>query len=44
MGWAITEKEHKEDMELINEIGANTIRLAHYQHDGISMICVTNME
>lgn len=33
MGWAITEKEHKEDMELINEIGANTIRLAHYQHD-----------
>jgi beta-galactosidase len=33
MGWAITKKEHKEDMELINEVGANTIRLAHYQHD-----------
>ncbi len=32
MGWAITEKEHQEDMELIAEIGANTIRLAHYQH------------
>lgn len=32
MGWAITEKEHKEDMELIAELGANTIRLAHYQH------------
>lgn len=32
MGWAITEKEHREDMELIAEIGANTIRLAHYQH------------
>ncbi len=32
MGWAITEKEHKEDMELIKEVGANTIRLAHYQH------------
>lgn len=32
MGWAITEKEHKEDMELIAETGANTIRLAHYQH------------
>lgn len=32
MGWAITEKEHKEDMELIAEVGANTIRLAHYQH------------
>ena len=35
MGWAITEKEHREDMELIAEIGANTIRLAHYQHSGI---------
>ena len=31
MGWAITEKEHIEDMALIREIGANTIRLAHYQ-------------
>lgn len=33
MGWAITKKEHKEDMELIEELGANSIRLAHYQHD-----------
>ena len=33
MGWALTEKEHKEDAELIREIGANTVRLAHYQHD-----------
>ena len=33
MGWAITEKEHKEDINLIKELGANTIRLAHYQHD-----------
>lgn len=32
-GWAITEKEHDEDMALIREVGANTIRLAHYQHD-----------
>jgi beta-galactosidase len=32
MGWAITEKEHKEDMEIIKEVGANSIRLAHYQH------------
>ena len=32
MGWALTEKEHKEDLELIKEVGANTIRLAHYQH------------
>lgn len=31
MGWAITSKEHDEDMELIKEIGANTVRLAHYQ-------------
>ncbi len=33
MGWAITKKEHAEDMALIKELGANTIRLAHYQHD-----------
>ena len=33
MGWAITKKEHLEDMNLICEVGANTIRLAHYQHD-----------
>ena len=33
MGWAITKKEHREDMDLIKEIGANTIRLCHYQHD-----------
>lgn len=32
MGNALTLKEHQEDMELIREIGANTIRLAHYQH------------
>ena len=33
MGWAITKKEHMEDMELIKEVGATSIRLAHYQHD-----------
>ena len=33
MGWAITKKEHNEDMEFIKEIGATSIRLAHYQHD-----------
>ncbi len=32
IGNALTEKEHWEDMALIREIGANTIRLAHYQH------------
>lgn len=31
MGWAITEREHLEDMALIREMGANTVRLAHYQ-------------
>lgn len=31
MGWAITPKEHEEDIALIEEVGANTIRLAHYQ-------------
>ena len=33
MGWAISRKEHEEDMALIREVGANAIRLAHYQHD-----------
>ena len=32
-GNALTPKMHREDMKLIQEIGANTIRLAHYQHD-----------
>ncbi len=32
MGNAITLKEHREDMDMIREIGANSIRLAHYQH------------
>lgn len=32
MGAAISEKEHAEDMALILEMGANTVRLAHYQH------------
>ena len=32
IGNALTEQEHREDMTLIREIGANTIRLAHYQH------------
>ena len=31
MGWALSKKEHQEDVALIKEIGANTIRLAHYQ-------------
>ena len=32
-GNALLPEHHKEDMELIYEMGATTIRLAHYQHD-----------
>jgi beta-galactosidase len=32
MGNALTAREHQEDFDLIREMGANTIRLAHYQH------------
>ena len=33
IGNALLPKHHLEDMDLICEVGANTIRLAHYQHD-----------
>ena len=33
VGNALTHEHHEEDMELICEVGATTIRLAHYQHD-----------
>ena len=32
LGNALTMAEHRRDLELIREIGANTVRLAHYQH------------
>ncbi|MDO4285033.1 MAG: glycoside hydrolase family 2 TIM barrel-domain containing protein [Eubacteriales bacterium] len=32
-GAALTKRMHEEDMAMIRELGANTIRLAHYQHD-----------
>ena len=32
IGNALLPEHHKEDMDLICEMGANTIRLAHYQH------------
>lgn len=32
-GWAISRGDHEEDLSLIEEVGANSIRLAHYQHD-----------
>ncbi len=31
-GNALSLEDHKRDMDIIKEIGANTIRLAHYQH------------
>lgn len=33
LGNALSRENHQKDMELIREIGANTVRLAHYQHD-----------
>ena len=33
VGNALTRAMHEEDIALIKEIGANTLRLAHYQHD-----------
>ena len=32
LGNALTIKEHEEDMAVVRELGANTVRLAHYQH------------
>ncbi|WP_260610644.1 glycoside hydrolase family 2 TIM barrel-domain containing protein [Sphingomonas sp. IC081] len=31
-GWALTPAQHAQDMALVEELGANTIRQAHYQH------------
>jgi len=33
LGNALKPEHHEQDIEMIREIGANTIRLAHYQHD-----------
>lgn len=35
LGNALTKKQFDEDMGFIREIGANTVRLAHYQHSQI---------
>jgi beta-galactosidase len=32
MGWAITPAQHKEDFDLIMEMGCTGIRLSHYEH------------
>lgn len=33
VGNALTKEMHEEDMRIMKEMGANTIRMAHYQHD-----------
>lgn len=33
IGYTLTKADHDEDMAIIRELGANTVRLAHYQHD-----------
>ncbi len=35
IGNALLEEHHREDIDLICEMGANTIRLAHYQHSQV---------
>jgi beta-galactosidase len=32
-GWALSRSDMEEDMAIITEMGANSIRLAHYQHN-----------
>ncbi|WP_234312036.1 glycoside hydrolase family 2 protein [Streptomyces griseus] len=32
-GWAVTDADHTQDFDLVRELGANAIRMAHYQHD-----------
>lgn len=32
VGNALTREEHRRDMAIVRELGANTLRLAHYQH------------
>ncbi|MBQ7063620.1 MAG: glycoside hydrolase family 2 protein [Firmicutes bacterium] len=43
LGNALTRKEHEEDMAVVRELGANTLRLAHYQHSqGFYDLCDEN--
>ena len=32
-GWAVTDADHARDFELMDEMGVNALRTAHYQHD-----------
>ena len=35
-GWAISRADQQQDFDLLQELGANAVRLAHYQHDQTS--------
>jgi beta-galactosidase len=35
-GWAISHADQAQDFELLRDLGANAVRLAHYQHDQFS--------
>jgi len=35
-GWAISRADQEEDFDLLGDLGANAVRLAHYQHDQYS--------
>ena len=35
-GWAISDADQRQDFDLLQDLGANAVRLAHYQHDEYS--------
>jgi len=35
-GWAISDADQREDFDVLQDLGANAVRLAHYQHDQYS--------
>jgi len=35
-GWAISDADQRQDFDLLQDLGANAVRLAHYQHDQCS--------
>jgi beta-galactosidase len=35
-GWAISRADQQQDFDIIADMGANAVRLAHYQHDQVS--------
>jgi beta-galactosidase len=35
-GWAISDADQRHDFDLLQDLGANAVRLAHYQHDQYS--------